>query len=44
MIRDAARQFECDRVYGGFWGMVIEAGGKAVVKRSADRYLRAIER
>jgi hypothetical protein len=36
--------FEYDRVYGAFWDLVIEHDGKAVVKRSADRYLRAIDR
>jgi hypothetical protein len=35
--------FELDRVYGAFWDMVIESGGKAVVKRSVERYLRAIQ-
>jgi glyoxylase-like metal-dependent hydrolase (beta-lactamase superfamily II) len=31
-----------DRVYGAFWDLVIERDGKAVVKKSAERYLRAI--
>jgi hypothetical protein len=34
--------FQYDRVYGAFWDMVIEQDGKAAVKRSAERYLRAI--
>ena len=38
----AVGPFEYDRVYGAFWGMVIDRDGKAVVKRSAERYLRAI--
>jgi hypothetical protein len=38
----AVGPFEYDRVYGAFWGMVIERDGKAVVQRSAERYLRAI--
>jgi hypothetical protein len=38
----AVEPFEFDRVYGAFWDMVIEQDGKAVVKRSAERYLRAI--
>ena len=33
-----------DRVYGAFWDSVIERDGKAAVARSAQRYLRAIER
>jgi hypothetical protein len=40
-IVKAVEPFEYDRVYGAFWDMVIEADGKAVVKRSAERYLRA---
>jgi hypothetical protein len=35
-------QFACDRVYGTFWDMVIEKDGKDAIKRSAERYLRAI--
>ena len=38
----AVEPFEYDRVYGAFWDMVIERDAKAVVKRSAERYLRAI--
>jgi glyoxylase-like metal-dependent hydrolase (beta-lactamase superfamily II) len=41
-IVKAVEPFEYDRVYGAFWDMVIEKEGKAVVKRSAERYLRAI--
>jgi hypothetical protein len=40
----AVEPFHFDRVYGAFWDMVIEADGKAVVRRSAERYLRAIGR
>lgn len=43
-IVNAVEPFEYDRVYGAFWDMVIEKEGKAVVKRSAERYLRAIGR
>jgi hypothetical protein len=38
----AVEPFEYDRVYGAFWDMVIERDGKTVVKKSADRYRRAI--
>ena len=38
----AVEPFEYDRVYGAFWDMVIERDGKAAVRRSAERYLRAI--
>jgi len=41
-IVKAVEPYPFDRVYGAFWDMVIEADGKAVVKRSAERYLRAI--
>jgi hypothetical protein len=41
-IVSAVEPFDFDRVYGAFWDMVIEADGKAVVKTSAERYLRAI--
>jgi hypothetical protein len=41
-IVQAVEPFQYDRVYGAFWDMVIEKDGKAVVKRSAERYLRAI--
>ena len=43
-IVKAVDPFEFDRVYGAFWDMVIEKGGKAAVKSSAERYLRAIGR
>jgi len=43
-IIKSVEPFEYDRVYGAFWDMVIERGGKAVVQRSAQRYLRAIRR
>jgi hypothetical protein len=38
----AVEPFSFDRIYGAFWDMVIEQDGKAVVNRSAERYLRAI--
>ena len=41
-IVKAVEQFEYDRVYGAFWDMVIGRDGQTVVKRSAERYLRAI--
>jgi len=41
-IVKAVEPFSFDRIYGAFWDMVIEKDGKAVVKRSAERYLRAI--
>jgi hypothetical protein len=43
-IIKAVEPFSFERIYGAFWDMVIEKDGKAVVKRSAERYLRAIGR
>ncbi len=40
----AVGPFEYDRVYGAFWDTVIERDGKAAVRQSAERYLRAIGR
>jgi glyoxylase-like metal-dependent hydrolase (beta-lactamase superfamily II) len=41
-IVKAVEPFEFDRVYGAFWDTVIEQDGTAAVRRSAERYLRAI--
>jgi hypothetical protein len=38
----AVEPFEFDRIYGAWWGRVVPAGAKDAVRRSADRYLRAI--
>jgi len=43
-IVNAVEPFEYDRVYGAFWDTVIVSEGKAVVRKSAERYLRAIGR
>jgi hypothetical protein len=43
-IVNAVEPFQYDRVYGAFWDMVIERDGMAVVRSSAERYLRAIGR
>ena len=43
-IVKAVEPFSFDRIYGAFWGMVIWQDGKAVVQRSAERYLRAFGR
>jgi glyoxylase-like metal-dependent hydrolase (beta-lactamase superfamily II) len=40
----AVEPFAYGRVYGAFWDMVIEDDGQAAVRRSAERYLRAIGR
>ena len=41
-IVQAVEPFAFDRVYGAFWDMVIERDGQEVIRRSAERYLRAI--
>ena len=41
-IVSAVEPFSFDRVYGAFWDMVIERDGKAAIKRSAARDIRAI--
>ncbi len=41
-VLDIARRVEpypFDRVYGGWWGMVVVEDGAAAVRRSADRYV-----
>lgn len=38
-ILAAVAPYPYDRIYGGWWGHVIDTGGKAAVRRSADRYL-----
>jgi hypothetical protein len=34
--------FDYERIVGAWWGRVVRAEGKTVVRRSADRYVRAI--
>ncbi len=41
-IVDAVEPFEFDRIYGAWWSKVVRDDAKAVVKRSADRYITAI--
>lgn len=35
--------FEFDRIYGAWWGKIVATDAKAAVKRSAARYIRAIQ-
>ena len=42
-VVEAVEPFEFDRIYGAWWGKVVLEDAKASVKRSADRYVRAIE-
>lgn len=34
--------FDFERIYGAWWGRVVDGDGSAVVRRSAERYLRFI--
>jgi hypothetical protein len=42
-IVSAVRPYAFDRLYGGWWDKVVATDAKAVVERSAERYLRALE-
>jgi len=39
----ALEPYEFDRIYGAWWDAVVRADGKAAVRRSAERYLRALD-
>jgi glyoxylase-like metal-dependent hydrolase (beta-lactamase superfamily II) len=41
-IAAALEPYEFDRIYGAWWPAVVREDGKAVVRRSAERYVRAI--
>ena len=38
----ALEPWEFDRIHGGWWGRVVREDGKGAVRRSAERYLRAV--
>lgn len=42
-IVGATEPFEFDRIYGAWWGKIVREDAKAAVRRSGDRYLRALE-
>ncbi len=45
-VREIAARLEpyaFDRIYGAWWDKVVASGAKDAVRRSADRYVRAIE-
>lgn len=42
-IVQAIEPFHFDRIYGAWWGRFVATNANAAVKRSADRYVRAIE-
>jgi len=41
-IGSALAPFAFDSIYGAWWDRTIERGGSAVVRRSVDRYVRAV--
>jgi len=41
-IAAALAPFEFDTIYGAWWDRFIEAGGSNIVRRSAERYIRAV--
>lgn len=41
-IREAIEPYTFDRIYGAWWGRVVHTDAKEAVRRSADRYIRAI--
>lgn len=41
-IADALDPFAFERIYGAWWDRVIPEDGKAAVRRSTERYVRAI--
>ena len=41
-ILQAVEPFDFDRIYGGWWTSILSSDAKAAVKRSAERYIKAI--
>jgi glyoxylase-like metal-dependent hydrolase (beta-lactamase superfamily II) len=41
-IVDALEPFAFDSIHGAWWGRVVERDGSEVVRRSAERYIRAV--
>ncbi|MEA2310511.1 MAG: hypothetical protein QOE28_479 [Solirubrobacteraceae bacterium] len=41
-IADTLEPFAYDALYGAFWGTTVPRDGKAIVRRSAERYVRAL--
>jgi hypothetical protein len=38
----AVEPYEFDRLYGGWWDLIVPRDAKSAVKRSAERYIKAI--
>jgi len=41
-ILQMVEPFDFERIYGGWWDLIVATDAKAAVKRSAERYIRAI--
>jgi len=41
-IVEAVEPLAFDRLYGGWWDLVVRSDAKAAVNRSAERYIKAI--
>jgi len=41
-IGETVSAFQFDRIYGAWWGKVVQHDAKAAVKRSVERYVRAL--
>ncbi|MGH2814629.1 MAG: hypothetical protein ACRDLC_05660, partial [Actinomycetota bacterium] len=39
-VVEAVRPYRYDRIYGGWWQPVLREDAKAVVERSAERYIQ----
>ncbi len=43
-VAAAVEPYAFDRIYGAWWGRVVASDGKAAVRRSAERYVRALSK
>ena len=41
-IVEAVESYDFERLYGGWWDSIVKSDAKAAVKRSAERYIKAI--
>jgi hypothetical protein len=41
-IVEAVEPLAFDRIYGGWWDLIVTSNAKAAVKHSAERYIKAI--
>ena len=42
-IANAVEPYPFDRIYGAWWNAIVRSDAKASVRRSAERYIKAIE-